>query len=114
MLYNLLTCLSITLDNQIHSFSLDTSLQIVAHELVCLSIPNQFLGKDASLEKYAHKLVCLSIHNKPTNNQSNTYSLNVYLGNNFLFFFKHSIFKLKLLDDFCRWVFDPEGRPLNL
>jgi len=35
--YNQLTCLSIYLDIRNHSFSMETNLEIFAHELVCLT-----------------------------------------------------------------------------
>jgi len=43
--------------------------------------------EDTSVEIYAHELVCLSIPNKPIGNQSHNYSLIVYLDNIILFLF---------------------------
>jgi len=46
--------------------------------------------------------------------QRHAYSLVVYLCNFILFLFEHDIFALKLLDAFCRWVFDPGDKPSTL
>jgi len=88
---------------------------IYTFELVCLLIPNKLMSKDASLEIYAQELVYLSNPNKTMGDQSYTCSLDVCLDNILLFFFGHNIITLKLFDIFfCRWVFDPEGKPSTL
>ena len=69
------------------------------------------IKKDTSLEIYGHELACLPISNKPMGDQSHTYNWVVCLSNIPFLFFEHFIFNLKLFDDLCRWVFDPEGRP---
>jgi len=57
--------------------------------------------EDTSLEIYAHDLACLSLTNKPMGTQRHTYSLVVYLCNFLLFLFEHDIFALKLLENIC-------------
>jgi len=58
--------------------------------------------KDSSLEIYAHELACLTIPNKYMGNQSHTHNLVVCLRNIPFIFFVHFIFNLKLFDNFCR------------
>jgi len=60
------------------------------------------IKKDTSLEIYAHELACLPIPNKLMDDQSHTYNLVVCLHNIPFLFFEHCIFNLKLFDDLCR------------
>lgn len=70
-----------------------------------MSIPNQSIDKDGSLKIHVHELACLSMSKQSKNKQSHTCSLNVYLGN-----IRLTFFILKMFDDLCKWVFNPEGR----
>ncbi|BAT79198.1 hypothetical protein VIGAN_02203300 [Vigna angularis var. angularis] len=99
----------------------DTSLELkelvfdnlLAFLSIHLDIPSHSL-LETSLEIYAHELACLTISKKVKDNQSHTYSLIVYLRNIHLILFEHCIFNLKSFDDICKWVFDPGGKPPNL
>jgi len=53
------------------------------------------IKKDTSLEIYAHELAYLSIPNKPMGDQSHTYNWVVCLRNIPFLFFEHFIFNLK-------------------
>lgn len=66
-------------------------MEIDARDLACLFIPNKFIGS-----------------------QSHTCSLVICLDNIILFFFKHNILTLKLLDVCCKWIFNLGGKPLTL
>jgi len=69
------------------------------------------MGKNASFDIYIDEKVCLSTLNQLRGNQSHTYNLTVSLSNILVIFFEHDIFKFKLFDDLCIWVFDPRGKP---
>ena len=69
------------------------------------------IKQDTNIEIYAHELACLPIPNKPMGDQSHIYNLVVCLSNIPFLFFEHFISNLKLFNDLCRWVFDPGGRP---
>jgi len=117
LLDNLLACLPSTSDIEIDFFSLNPNFKRSIHESIWLPIPHQNYGQNASLEIYSQEKVCLSILNQPRGNQSHPYNLTIYLSNILEIFFEHDIFKLKLFDDLCMWVFDLGGespKPLKI